>query len=144
MIYITQSLIKILFNMNLYYKIWVDCIHIMKNKEGNWKINSLIIMSLTTTLNFIFCMIVLMAIWKQWIGKEVLKLPKIDFLPFLMFVFLIFILSFLVHYFLIFFSKKYMSLLKVEERTSNGLLSKYFIISLLSLLFSYYIVKLLL
>lgn len=127
--------------MKLYYRIWIDCILTAKNKEGNWKINSLMVMSLITTLNFLACTIALIGILKKWIGKEILNLPKIDFIPLLMSIFLIFILSFLVHYFLIFHSKKYISLLKAEEQVTNGLLSKYFIISGLSLLFLYFLVK---
>jgi hypothetical protein len=113
----------------------------MKNKEGNWRINSLMVMSLITTLNFLTFTIASIGIWKKWMGKEVLNLPKIDFVPLLMFIFLIFILSFIVHYFLIFYSKKYIDLLKVENEVANGLLSKYFIISGLSLLFLYFLFK---
>lgn len=128
--------------MNLYYKIWIDCILIMKNKEGNWKINSLLVMSLLTTLNSFACIIIAISIWNKCIQNGgVLKLPKIDFVYFLVLGFLIYILNFLVHYFLIFYSKKYIRLFNGEEQVTNGLLSKYFIISGLGLLFIYFLVK---
>lgn len=129
--------------MSLYYKIWIDCLHIMKNKEGNWKVNSLIIMSVITTLNSLSCIIVLIGIWKLCIGNNLLKV-SIGFIPFLLFVLLIFTFSFILHYFLIFYSNEYCNLIKVEDRNSNGLLSKYFIISMLIILFLYFIAKTLL
>ena len=123
--------------MNLYYKIWVDCIRVAKRTKGNWKLLSLLLMSFVTTINFLFCFIVLIPIIKQYI----LKSDKIDFVSFLIFGNVIFILSFLVHYFLIYYSKKYLSLLQ-EKRIEKGLFSKYYISSFLSLLISYYFNKL--
>lgn len=127
--------------MKLYYKIWTDCILTMKNKDGNWRMNSLMVMSLISTVNFLTFTTASIGICKQWIGKEMLNLPKIDFLPLLLFIFIIFILSFIMHYFLIFYSKKHIDLLKVKNEVINGLFSKYFIISGLSLLFLYFLVK---
>jgi hypothetical protein len=128
--------------MKLYYRIWADCLFTMKGKEGNWKISSLLIMSFLTTLNFIAFAMVLIGVWRQYIQKqEAAKLPKIDFVYFLIVGGLIFILSYSVHYFLIFYSKKYIGLLKVDKEVGNGLLSKYFIISGLSILFLYFLFK---
>ncbi len=87
-------------------------------------------MSLLTTLNFIACAMVLMGVWRRWMQKqEVLKLPKIDFVYFLVAGCIVFMLSYAAHYFLIFYSKKYLSLFNEEKQNRNGLLSKYYIIS---------------
>ncbi len=131
--------------MNLYYRIWADCLITMKKKDSNWKINSLILMSTLSTLNLLLFFIVLLIFNKLLFGTEASKLPKIPFIDFFFWIFLIFILSFLTHYMIVFSSKKYLEIQKKENRDKTvGLISKYFVFSLVALLLSYLLGKLLL
>lgn len=102
-------------------------------------------MSTLSTLNLLLFFIVLLIFNKLLFGTEASKLPKIPFIDFFFWIFLIFILSFLTHYMIVFSSKKYLEIQKKENRDKTvGLISKYFVFSLVALLLSYLLGKLLL
>ena len=123
--------------MNIYYKIWVDCIVRLRSQKGNkndWIEKSIIMMSTAMTFNFMLFMAILERnilgcyFYKLSIpslsdgGNNVLSILILHFLPII-----------IVNYLLIFRNKRCKKLIKKYKYPYyNGkLIALYFVISLL-------------
>jgi len=120
--------------MGLYYRIWVDFIIRLKSREvnkNNWKLTSMIAMSITMTFNFVLFMAILQ---RHVLGCYFYKLNLQFFSSFENNVFSILVLFLLpcvaINYLLIFQGKKYEMLFKKYPSNNGKLFAAYFSISL--------------
>lgn len=121
--------------MNIYYKLWVDCISrarsLPKNKY-NWKFNSLLFMTLAMSFN----LLILLTYVERHITSSNFYQIEFGFLPpflnsFIAFLILYFIPLLLVNYFFIFRNDRY-KLLEKKYKTFNGkLFLTYFTLSII-------------
>lgn len=121
--------------MELYYRIWVDCIERARrqpaNKE-NWQIGSMIFMTLPMAFNFILIMTIL----EKFVLKNYFYKIYFSFLPVrvnnvLSYIFLFILPCVFVNYLLIFRNKRYEKLLKKYPYYNGKLFITYFLISLM-------------
>ena len=122
--------------MNIYYKIWVDCIikarSIPANKN-NWKRFTMIFMAMAMALNFILFMAILQ---RKFLGISFYHL-KVDILPgtkldaFISFFVLFLLPMLLINYFLIFRNNRYEILLEKYKSYNGKLFISYFLASLI-------------
>jgi len=120
---------------NIYYKVWVDCILVIKSKEQNkldWKFKSMTAMNLAMTFNFLFVMIPLQ---KNFFNTFFYQI-EIGFLPeFFNFILTVFILyltpCIVVNNFFIFRGNRYQRLLKSYPYYKGALFTTYFVISIM-------------
>jgi|SRR5690606_3344086 len=122
--------------MNLYYKIWVDCIlkaQSQPQNKDNWKLFTMIFMSMTMAINLWFITFVLMEHFKYSIPFFPLKIGVFQGTRIGSFVnfFVSYLLPFLVlNYFLIFYKRKYEKLIEVFPYRKGKLFIAYFFGSL--------------
>ncbi|MET3731477.1 hypothetical protein ABID46_001046 [Moheibacter stercoris] len=130
--------------MNLYYRIWADCLNKLKDKEGKLRVNSLLVMSLLTSQNFLTIFMILVYLTKLLLLKIDLdfKYPKIGFFTFLIYNLILILISSIFHYCLIFLSGKHKELLKINHSINEGIFTKYFFFSSCGLVATYIILKL--
>jgi len=120
--------------MNIYYKIWVDCIGRTKSVEESkhkWKGNSMFIMTTTMTFNFAF----LLAMVERHIISHFYYI-EIDFLPqtlnSILTIGILFVLPiYIINYLLIFRKKRYEKLIEKYPYKNGKLIIPYSIISIM-------------
>ncbi len=122
--------------MNIYYKIWVDCIvkarSIPANKN-NWKRFTMIFMSMAMALNFMLLMAILQ---RKLLGVSFYHL-KVDVFPgtkldaFISFFILFLLPMLLINYFLIFRNNRYELILEKYKSYNGKLFISYFLASLI-------------
>ena len=122
--------------MNIYYKIWIDCIQralsIPANK-GNWKRYTMIFMSMSMALNFM----VFIAILQREILDVSFYHLSLDIFPgrkldaFMSFFILFLSPMLLINYFLIFRNNRYEILIKKYKTYNGKLFISYFLASLI-------------
>lgn len=122
--------------MKIYYKIWVDCIRKARSQpqnKSNWKLFTMIFMSMAMAINLWFITFVLMVHFKYSIPFFPLKIGVFQGTRIGSFVnfFVSYLLPFLIlNYFLIFYKRKYKKLIKVYPYRKGILFSAYFFGSL--------------
>jgi hypothetical protein len=121
--------------MKIYYKIWVDCILKAQSKpenKDNWKLFTMVFMSMSMALNLIFLLFVLsdLGITEEifFIQFDIFPCTKIDaFFSF----FISYLLPFLtLNYFLIFYEEKHKQLVLKYEYNNGKLFMAYFLSSI--------------
>lgn len=122
--------------MNLYYKIWVDCIlkaQSQPNNKNNWKFFTMVFMSMPMAINIA----VFMAILQRNILGHFFYDIRISSLEgtrtgaFLSFFILFLLLPLLINYLLIFKNNRYEQLVKKYKYHNGKLFISYFLTSLL-------------
>ena len=117
--------------VGLYYRLWVDCILNIKEKDDtNWKTKSIISMNLAMVFNFVFFMVI---IQKYILGYFFYEVS----FPFLSkywenvasFIILFIMPCLLINYFLIFYKKRYEIILKKYPYNKGKLIVSYILIS---------------
>lgn len=122
--------------MNIYYKIWVDCIikarSIPANKN-NWKRFTMIFMSMVMAINFAMIMAILQRNILQFsfydFRVDILPGTKLD--AFISFFVLYLLPMLLINYFLIFKNNRYEILLEKYKSYNGKLFISYFLASLI-------------
>ena len=120
--------------MNIYYKIWVDCIVRLKSlprNKDNWELKSMILMSVGMTFNFALFMAILQ---RNILGYYFYKLD-FTFLPQRTGIALSFILLFIlpcviINYVLIFRKRRYEKLIEKYSYYNGKLVLVYILISM--------------
>lgn len=119
----------------MYYRIWVDCILKAKSiprNRNNWKVITIIFMSMTMTLNLMF----LMAILQRYIVSVDFYGINLDIFPGSILnsaadFFILFLLPILLlNYILIFHNRRYKQLIKKHEYRNGNLFITFFLCSL--------------
>ena len=122
--------------MNIYYKIWVDCIikaRAIPANKNNWKRFTMIFMAMAMALNFMLFMAILQ---RNFLGISFYHL-KVDILPgtkldaFISFFVLFLLPMLLINYFLIFRNNRYEILLEKYKSHNGKLFISYFLASLI-------------
>ena len=122
-------------NMNIYYKIWVDCLVRMRSQEINkdsWKRKSMIAMTIAMTYNGMFFMAILqrdiLGFSFYWIDFP--SLPDRE--DSLINIFILFVLPiFIINYLLIFRKKRYEKLIEKYPSYNGKLAIPYIVISIM-------------
>ena len=122
--------------MNIYYKIWVDCIikaRAIPANKNNWKRFTMIFMAMAMALNFMLFMAILQ---RNFLGISFYHL-KVDILPgtkldaFISFFVLFLLPMLLINYFLIFRNNRFEILLEKYKSYNGKLFISYFLVSLI-------------
>ena len=122
--------------MNIYYKIWVDCIikaRAIPANKNNWKRFTMIFMAMAMALNFMLFMAILQ---RNFLGISFYHL-KVDILPgtkldaFINFFVLFLLPMLLINYFLIFRNNRFEILLEKYKSYNGKLFISYFLASLI-------------
>src|SRR5436190_3868773 len=121
--------------LEIYYKIWVDCMKRAKSQPANkqnWTVGSMVLMSISMAFNLALIMIVL----QQYLLGYFFYTINMDFLPRQVNYLFNFIVLFLapcvgLNYFLIFRNKRYEKLLDKYPYYNGKLFYIYFLISIL-------------
>ena len=121
--------------MRIYYKIWVDCINNLLEREDNkkdWKFKSMIAMNFAMIFNFALIMII---IQKYILGYFFYTFEPPNLSKFWNNVFVFAILFILpcvtLNYILIFYNDRYKMLIKKYSYNKGRLFMSYFLISIL-------------
>ena len=120
--------------MNLYYRIWVDCILRLKSIEANkdnWQIKSQIMMTVAMTFNFILIMAILqrniLKVYFYKINIHILSSYENNILGILI---LFFLPCLIINYLLIFRGKRYEKLVEKYPYHNGKLILIYILISM--------------
>lgn len=122
--------------MNLYLRLWRDCLLRMKDNpkmSKEWKLNSFLLMSGLLTLNLFVALFSILFILKRAFNIRIILFYDYSFISFFAIFLLACIGSSVFNYFLIIRNDRYLNLMINKENNKN-LLSIYFIFSMLSVL----------
>ena len=121
--------------MNLYYRIWVDCITRLRSIEANkdnWQTIGIVSMSTAMTFNFVLLMVIIQKNILDYYFYEI-NIPILS--GFQNYILTILILYFLpcviINYLLIFRNKRYEKLLKKYPYSNGKFIVTYILISML-------------
>lgn len=120
--------------MALYYRIWTDCIlrgQSQPNNKHNWKVASLIFMSISMAFNLALFMIIL----QKFLGSNFYTL-QIDFIPKYLNKIISFMILFpfpptIINYLLVFRKNRYKIFMKKYPYYNGKLFITYFLVSML-------------
>ena len=120
--------------MNLYYRIWVDCITRLRSIEANkdnWQTIGIVSMSTAMTFNFVLLMVIIQKNILDYYFYEI-NIPILS--GFQNYILTILILYFLpcviINYLLIFLNKRYEKLLKKYPYSNGKFIVTYILISM--------------
>ncbi len=121
--------------MELYYRIWVDCIERARRQPANkqnWQIGSMVFMTLAMVFNFVLIMTIL----EKFVFKNYFYKIDFPFLPVrinnvLSYIFLFILPCVVVNYLLIFRNRRYEKLIKKYPYCNGKLFVIYFLVSLM-------------
>lgn len=120
--------------MNIYYKIWVDCIIRLRTRETNkkdWKVKGMVAMTFAMTFNFVLLMVLFQ---KEVLGFYFYEInfPFLSgFANYILTMIVLYILPcYLINYILIFRKCRYVELQKKYKYHEGKLFLKYFLISI--------------
>ncbi len=130
--------------MNLYYKIWADCIKKAQSQPRNkddWKIYTLLFMSIAMTFNLIFLLFIFSEInIINTIPILKINITGITYLDGFLRFFISYLLPFLlINYFLIFYKNRYINILQKNKYYNGRLFVVYFLGSIGILLIYFFI-----
>lgn len=121
--------------MRIYYKIWVDCITNLLEKDDNkkdWKFKSMIAMNFAMIFNFVLIMTILQ---KYILGYYFYTFEISDMSKYwnnvLVFLVLFILPCVILNYFFIFYKKRYEMLIKKYTYYNGKLFMSYFLFSIL-------------
>ena len=120
--------------MNIYYRIWADCIERLKSidsNKNNWKSKSMISMTIAMTFNFVFIMAILQKKVFDNFFYEINITSLSNFENYILTISILYIIPCgIINYLFVFFGNKYKKILKNYSYKNGILFLSYFIISL--------------